>query len=129
MTFFDLVLKTGGSLHPDGEPDDFVSEYTGLIRGEGDDGQARRVGQGHSPPIRAPPCGRGGGGGVSPGRWLSGGAAGRLVPPGRWRGRRPPWPACGGRRGGRAGIRAVCGGGVGWFERLVRPGEEEGRGG
>src|SRR3954466_4292701 len=45
MTFFDLVLQTGGSLHPDGEPDRFVSEYTGYILGEGDDGTARRVGK------------------------------------------------------------------------------------
>src|SRR4051812_10576743 len=53
MTFFDLVLKTGGSLHPDGEPDRFISEYTGFIRGEGDDGKARRVGKVHAHRIHA----------------------------------------------------------------------------
>ena len=45
MTFFDLVLQTQGSLHPDGEPDRFISEYTGFILGEGEDGTARRVGK------------------------------------------------------------------------------------
>jgi hypothetical protein len=45
MTFFDLVLQTQGSLHPDGEPDRFISEYTGYVHGEGDDGTARRVGK------------------------------------------------------------------------------------
>src|SRR4051812_46448651 len=32
MAFFDILLQTQGSLHPDGEPDDFISEYTGVIR-------------------------------------------------------------------------------------------------
>jgi hypothetical protein len=32
MASFDIVLQTGGSLHPDGEPDRFISTYTGLIR-------------------------------------------------------------------------------------------------
>src|SRR3954451_3847595 len=43
MTFFDLVLQTQGSLHPEGEPDRFISEYAGFILGEGEDGTARRV--------------------------------------------------------------------------------------
>ena len=30
MAFFDILLQTQGSLHPDGEPDDFISEYTGV---------------------------------------------------------------------------------------------------
>jgi hypothetical protein len=45
MTFFDIVLRTEASLHPDGEPDDFISEYTGVIRCSGDDGVVRRVGK------------------------------------------------------------------------------------
>jgi len=28
---FDIILRTRGSLHPDGEPTDFISEYTGII--------------------------------------------------------------------------------------------------
>jgi hypothetical protein len=32
MASFDLVLQTSGSLHPQSEPTDFVSEYTGIIR-------------------------------------------------------------------------------------------------
>ena len=31
MASFDIVLRTQGSLHPDGEPGEFVSEYTGVI--------------------------------------------------------------------------------------------------
>jgi hypothetical protein len=34
MTFFDLVLQTRSSLHPDGEPDDFISSFSGVIRAE-----------------------------------------------------------------------------------------------
>jgi hypothetical protein len=45
MTFFDLVLQTQASLHPDGEPDDLISEHVGYIFCEGDDGQRRRVGK------------------------------------------------------------------------------------
>jgi len=32
MASFDIILQTCGSLHPDGEPDRFISEYTGVIR-------------------------------------------------------------------------------------------------
>jgi hypothetical protein len=53
MASFDIVLQTSGSLHPDGEPDDFISEYTGFIRCEGDDGKARRVGKVHAHRIHA----------------------------------------------------------------------------
>jgi hypothetical protein len=45
MTFFDIVLRTESSLHPEGEPDDFISEYTGIIRCFGEDHVVRRVGK------------------------------------------------------------------------------------
>ena len=45
MTFFDIALRTKASLHPDGEPDQFISEHTGIIRCSGDDGVVRRVGK------------------------------------------------------------------------------------
>jgi hypothetical protein len=45
MTFFDIVLRTEASLHPDGEPDDFISEHTGVIRCSGEDNVVRRVGR------------------------------------------------------------------------------------
>jgi hypothetical protein len=46
MAFFDLVLQTGGSLHAHGEPDDFVSEHTGVVRCTRDhDGRVCRVGK------------------------------------------------------------------------------------
>jgi len=48
MTFFDLLLRTAGSLHPDGEPDDFITEFTGIIRCEDDTGRVRRVGKAHA---------------------------------------------------------------------------------
>jgi hypothetical protein len=32
MAFFHLVLQTGGTLHPHGEPDDFISTHTGVIQ-------------------------------------------------------------------------------------------------
>ncbi len=53
MTFFDLVLQTECSLHPDGGPDRVISEYTGLILAEGDDGRPRRVGKVHAQRIHA----------------------------------------------------------------------------
>ena len=31
MASFDIILRTRGSLHPDGEPSGFVSEYTGVV--------------------------------------------------------------------------------------------------
>jgi hypothetical protein len=45
MTFFDIVLRTEASLHPGGEPDAFISEYTGVIRCYGEDNVVRRVGR------------------------------------------------------------------------------------
>ena len=48
MTLFDLVLSTRASLHPEGEPDEFISSYAGIIRAEGDDGILHRVGRVHA---------------------------------------------------------------------------------
>lgn len=31
MASFDIVVQTGASLHPDGEPSDYVSGYTGVV--------------------------------------------------------------------------------------------------
>jgi hypothetical protein len=45
MAFFDLILQTGGTLHPDGEPDRFISEHTGKIRCTRDNGQMVTVGK------------------------------------------------------------------------------------
>ncbi len=45
MTFFDIVLRTEASLHPEGEPDDFITEYRGIIRCFGEDNVVRRVGK------------------------------------------------------------------------------------
>jgi hypothetical protein len=48
MTRFDIVLSTRASLHPEGEPDEFISCFAGLIRAEGDDGIGHRVGRVHA---------------------------------------------------------------------------------
>jgi hypothetical protein len=53
MTFFDLVVQTSGSLHPNGEPDDYISEYTGFLYAAGDDQTRRRVGKLHAWRIHA----------------------------------------------------------------------------
>jgi hypothetical protein len=53
MTFFDIALKTEASLHPFGHPEEFISEYVGFIRAEGEDGVLRRVGKVHASRIRA----------------------------------------------------------------------------
>ena len=46
MASFDLVLKTRGSLHPDGEPTQFVSEYSGIITCTDDEtGEVSKVGK------------------------------------------------------------------------------------
>lgn len=46
MATFDLVITTGGSLHPLGEPADFVSSYTATIRCTDDEtGEVKRVGK------------------------------------------------------------------------------------
>ena len=48
MTFFDIILSTRASLHPEVEPDEFISAYQGVIRAEGDDGVLHRVGRAHA---------------------------------------------------------------------------------
>jgi hypothetical protein len=48
MTLFDIVLSTRASLHLEGEPDEFISCYGGIIRAEGDDGIGHRVGRVHA---------------------------------------------------------------------------------
>ena len=53
MTFFDIVLRTEASLHPDGELDQFITEHTGVIRCSGDDGVVRRVGKARAYRIHA----------------------------------------------------------------------------
>ena len=46
MASFDIVLQTGGSLHPGGESDDYIAEYAGLIRCTRDrDGRVCKVGK------------------------------------------------------------------------------------
>jgi len=46
MAYFDLVLQTQGRLHPGGEPDEFISQHTGVIRCIRErDGELRRVGK------------------------------------------------------------------------------------
>jgi hypothetical protein len=46
MASFDLILKTRGSLHPDGEPTQFVSEYSGVITCTDDEtGEVSKVGR------------------------------------------------------------------------------------
>ena len=53
MTFFGLALWATSSLHPDGEPDDFITEFTGIIRCEDDTGRVRRGGKAHAYRIEA----------------------------------------------------------------------------
>ncbi len=46
MGYFDIVLQTRASLHPDGEPTDFIATYTGSIQYTRDqDGKTFRVGK------------------------------------------------------------------------------------
>jgi GNAT superfamily N-acetyltransferase len=46
---FDVVLSTRGSLHPDGEPSEFVSEHTGIVTCTDDTtGETTRVGRVHA---------------------------------------------------------------------------------
>src|SRR4051812_14523947 len=46
MARFDIVLQTSGSLHPKGEPDDYISDHAGVIRCTRDhDGQVSTVGR------------------------------------------------------------------------------------
>jgi hypothetical protein len=45
MATFDIVLRTRGSLHPESEPDDFITCHSGFIRRVRDrDGKASKVG-------------------------------------------------------------------------------------
>jgi hypothetical protein len=48
MTLFDIILSTRASLHAEGEPDEFISSYGGIIRAEGEDGVGHRVGRVHA---------------------------------------------------------------------------------
>jgi hypothetical protein len=44
--FFDIVFQTTVSLHPDGEPSDFITQHDGIIRYEREgDGLVARVGR------------------------------------------------------------------------------------
>src|SRR5690242_9997128 len=45
MTTFDIALTTRATLHPDGEPGEFVSTYSGVVLATGDDGDATEVGR------------------------------------------------------------------------------------
>lgn len=46
MASFDIVLKTRGSLHPDGEPSEFVSGYSGVVTCTDDEtGEVTKVGK------------------------------------------------------------------------------------
>jgi hypothetical protein len=61
MASFDLVLQTAGSLHPGGEPSDFVSAYRGAIRcTRGRDGKVFKVGRVKAHRVHADLAGRAG---------------------------------------------------------------------
>ncbi|MBN9521980.1 hypothetical protein J0H58_26275 [bacterium] len=46
MARFNITIRTGGTLHPDGEPSDFVSSYVSVITCTDDDtGEETRVGK------------------------------------------------------------------------------------
>ena len=54
MATFDLILKTGGSLHPDVEPTHFVSEFSAVITSTDDEtGEDTRVGKAHALRVHA----------------------------------------------------------------------------
>jgi hypothetical protein len=53
MASFDLVVRTGGSLHPQGGPSDFISEYTAFVRCHAKAGRVSRVGKLHAYRIHA----------------------------------------------------------------------------
>jgi hypothetical protein len=42
---FNIRVRTGGTLHPDGDPSDFVSSYAGIITCTDDTGEETRVGK------------------------------------------------------------------------------------
>ncbi len=45
MGAFDVVFQTGTSLHPYGDPDEFISAHRGIIRYQQDNGALHRVGK------------------------------------------------------------------------------------
>lgn len=53
MAAFDVVLKTRASLHPAGDPTDFVSEYDGLVTCTDETGAVTRVGRLHAVRVHA----------------------------------------------------------------------------
>ena len=53
MTFFDLVLQTTASLHMDDEPEEYISEHTGFVRADSEDGAVGCVGKVHTWRIQA----------------------------------------------------------------------------
>ena len=54
MASFDIVVRTGGSLHPDGEPTAFVSTYTAVITCTDDGtGAVSKVGRVTAPRVHA----------------------------------------------------------------------------
>lgn len=54
MASFDIVLRTRASLHPDGEPTEFVSEYDGIVTCTDDEtGDLTRVGRIHALRVHA----------------------------------------------------------------------------
>src|SRR5262249_42472750 len=54
MATFDLVLRTRASLHPDGEPTQYVSEYDGVITCTDDQtGDVTKVGRVHALRVHA----------------------------------------------------------------------------
>jgi hypothetical protein len=54
MASFDIVVKTRGSLHPDGEPTQFVSEYGGVVTCTDDQtGDVTKVGRFHAIRVHA----------------------------------------------------------------------------
>ena len=49
MASFDIILRSRASLHPDGEPTEFVSEFSGVIASTDDEtGEVTRVGKAHA---------------------------------------------------------------------------------
>jgi hypothetical protein len=54
MASFDIVLRTRASLHPDGEPTEFVSEYDGVVTCTDDEtGDVAKVGRVHALRVHA----------------------------------------------------------------------------
>ena len=54
MASFDIILRSRASLHPDGEPTEFVSEFSGVIASTDDEtGEVTRVGKAHALRVHA----------------------------------------------------------------------------